>query len=217
MFNNENTEVCIADLETLAHHSDAQVLSAGFVVAPLKELKTFSELVDNHSLFLKFDIKEQGVKYHRAFDESIMKEFWLDDTKTSKEAREISLYPKSTDVSIDRLSNELFKFFVEQKIKFKTVDIGDRNAYDLSKMSHIFGQTNTIQPWSYRNGFEIVSVLKAWGADRYAGIDPKDIPRMVYHHPVHDSALDWLRMQYQAIEVGAIEKPDGYSLEHILQ
>ena len=31
--------------------------------------------------------------------------------------------------------------------------------------------------------------------DRYAGVKPWDYPSMIYHHPVHDSALDFLRLQ----------------------
>lgn len=208
--------LAIADLETLAHTDDAQVLSFGLCTAPVDKTLTFKQLCETYSMFLKFDVKEQANKYKRSFDENVMTEFWLNDSHTNLESRRVSLYPSPEDVSISTITDAIWKHTRALGMDIKTMDIGDRNAYDLSKLKHMFDQTGSIQPWSYRNGFEITSVLKAWGADRYAGIDPKDIPGMIYHHPVHDAVLDWLRFQYQAITIGALDKPEGYDLDYIL-
>lgn len=208
--------LAICDLETLGHSDNAVVLSMGLTAAPIDKIIPFSKLVNEYSLLMKFDAREQEQKYKRVVDKTVLEEFWLNDNMTSPESRRVSLYPDASDVSISTASQAIWDFTRAREMDIKIMDIGDRNAYDLSKLKSIFDQVGTIQPWSYRNGFEITSVLKAWGADRYAGINPKDIPAMIYHNPVHDAALDWLRFQYQAIEVGALEPIEGYDLEFIL-
>lgn len=210
-----NINLAIADLETLCHYDNAQVLSFGLCTAPLDKVISFTELCDKYSLMMKFDVKEQQKKYNRQFDKSVLEEFWLNDKHTTPESRAISLLPSNTDVSIDGIAQAIWDHTRSLGMDIKVMDIGDRNAYDLSKLKHMMEQTGSIQPWSYRNGFEITSILKAWGADRYAGINPNDISGMIYHHPVHDAVLDWMRFQYMAIEVGALDMPHGYDLQYI--
>lgn len=186
----------VMDSETLGRYDDAIVLSVATTVADLRKRFSLLELVNNHTIFVKLDAKDQFER-GRVKDPGTVA-WWMDKKKVGDEARAVSLYPKPDDVKIDRLSELLVTGCHKLGYDPRSFDWCDRNMFDLRKCQHIMeitcGQYGS-EPWHYHNTWDIVSWLKGVGVDRYAGIDARNYPGMVYHDPRHDAALDWLRIQ----------------------
>lgn len=196
--------VGVGDCETLCKYSDAIVLSFGFTVADITKPLTFKELIEYHTFFFKFKTQEQLNAGRKSSSDTLS---WWKSDKVSDEARKVSLMPYDTDRSMTEFADALKMWCHERGVNLRDIDVCDRNLFDFSKLAHMQDITlndhkNT--PWHYHNVFDVTSVLKAYGAGRYGGIDVNDIEGFCYHDPRHDSALDWLRLQKNAHEAGAI-------------
>lgn len=198
--------LCVGDLETLGRYDDTIILSGGFVTAKWGQTYTFKELVRDHSYFIKFDVSHQ-IQLGRTVEPST-REWWKSD-KVSDAARKASYEPNRV------LEKHLRDFFTEYRawchsrgIECQNIDFADRNLFDFKKLDHVEAITlndEPLRPWNYHDVFDIPSVLKAWGGNRYGGIAVDDIDGFIYHHPVHDAAIDFLRLQYQAAEMGIVD------------
>lgn len=199
--------LAVADNETLCRWHTAVNLSTAFTIADLTKTFTLEELVKEHTFFMKFDAAEQ-VKAGRTVCKRV-REWWNDEEKVSEEARKVSYYPDpERDCKMADFKPAFMAWCHERGITPSKIDFTDRNLFDLSKLQHMIevtlGQYGE-EPWHYHNIADCVSVLKAWGADRYAGIDARTLEGMVYHDPRYDAALDWLRWQKTAWSLGLIE------------
>lgn len=204
LLENGCTELIVCDSETLDRWDDAIVLSISFVYGDLKKRISFEELVEK-SFFMKFRAKEQ-VAMGRKVGQTTMD--WWKGSKVSDEARKMSFIPDpGRDVSVREFYPEYMKWCHLQGIEpFKIIHT-DRNLFDLRKIQHILevSLSSNQCPWDYHNIIDVTSTLRAWGADRYAGVDARTFPGMCYHDPRHDAALDWLRVQATAEKLGLLE------------
>lgn len=200
------------DTETLGRYDDAVVLSVAATIADLTKSYTFDELVADRTFFIKLNVKEQA-EAGRKVEKGTL-EWWKDTSKwnsPTEEARKVSLYPAKdgSEISMYKLAETIMMACHRMGVTPKSIDWCDRNLFDLKKVQHMIEITCNqygAEPWDYHNIFDIVSWLKGVGQmDRYAGVNPKDIPTMVYHDPRHDAALDWLRIQKTMIEKLGLE------------
>lgn len=198
------------DSETLSRWDDAVMLSFSMVGAPIDQAISFEQLC-NEALFVKLDAKEQKDVYKHRTDKKTI-DWWRNNP--SVEAKNKSLKPTDVDCSVKLIPLMMKEWMDKMGFDFKTAEYADRNLFDWNKLQYIFETDLQMDvPWNYHNQLDFSSVFKAWGMDRYAGIYPNDIParfKFVYHNPVHDAALDWLRMQHAMVKLGIIEFPDNY-------
>lgn len=197
----QSNNLAVMDTETLGRWDDAVVLSVAVTVADLTKAYTFDQLVAERTFFVKLNVKEQAEAGRKV--EKVTLDWWNDNTKwnsPSDAARKVSLIPaKDSEISMYKLTDAITVGCHRLGIDPQKIDWCDRNLFDLKKVQHIIeitcGQYDQV-PWNYHSIFDVVSWLKGIGQmDRYAGVNPKDIPTMVYHDPRHDAALDWLRIQ----------------------
>lgn len=208
--------VGVLDLETLGTFDDSIILSGGIVVADITKRIPFEKLItEEYSWFFKFNAVEQK-QMGRALDPNCVNRFWKNDEKVKEAARVQSFYPdQSRDFSVhqfhDRLITEL------TRLKGHDIHWFDRNGFDFVKLAHLYDRTlgrgdltENQLPFKPHNTWEISTVLQHLGQDRYAGIGPwhYETRGFIYHDPVHDSALDWLRYQHALESVGLIEVTD---------
>lgn len=180
----------VVDLETLAKGSRSAILSMGITLSRYDyKAVTFDELNDN-GLYLKFKLEEQLKVMNRTTEKSTV-EWWY---QQSAEAKQV-LKPSPNDVSIRSLTTYMAAFFHKRGVDIRKVDFYDRNSFDMSKLQDVIeNNLGEKVPWSYTHVFEISTMLRYQGFDRYAGMRVEDIPGATYHHALHDAAVDHLRI-----------------------
>ncbi len=192
--------VAVIDTETLGRYDAAVILSIGLVIADLDVDYTLMELVENHSHMIRLDAIHQLKNLGREKEDHIV-EWWASDPKVSDEARKASfLVDKDTVfVAPEDVAANLSVYCRSRGVEPRAIKWFDRNSFDFTKVQHLIekscGQKDG-EPWHYHHTIDIVSFFCGCGVtDRYAGIKAWEVDGMIYHHPVHDAALDWLRLQ----------------------
>lgn len=199
-------ELVVCDTETADRWDDAVVFSAAFTHGDLRQRYTLEQLVEERTFFFKFNAREQ-LKAGRKTCKSVI-EWWKSD-KVSEVARIMSLYSSEVnDKPMAEFRDAYVTWCHKMMLEPKNIIHCDRNLFDLRKLQHIIEVTlggYADEPWDYHNIIDVTSTLRAWGADRYAGVDARTLPGMIYHDPRYDAALDWLRMQATAVNAGLLE------------
>jgi hypothetical protein len=180
----------VIDLETLAVGSDAPILSLGLTVSRYDDKsQTFQSLVDN-GLFLKFNLKEQLDKGRKASTRVV--KWWYEQ---SPEARRVLIPQPEIEVSLYDLETYINGYFHKIGVSFKKIDLYDRNCFDISKLQYLFEEDlGKDVIWNYTSTFDLPTMFRALGFDRYAGIRVQDIQGATYHNALHDAAVDHLRL-----------------------
>lgn len=199
-------ELMVCDTETADRWDDALVFSAAFTHGDLRKPYTLEELVEERTFFYKFNAREQ-LKAGRKVSQGTI-DWWKSD-KVSEIARIVSFYPSEVnDKPMAGFHDEYLIWCHKMMLEPKNIIHTDRNLFDLRKLQHIIEVTlggYADEPWDYHKIIDVTSTLRAWGADRYAGVDARTLPGMVYHDPRFDAALDWLRVQATAVKCGLLE------------
>ena len=188
----------VVDLETLGVGSDSIILSLGLTVARYDDTsQTFDSLVQN-GLFVKFQLKEQIERGRKKSDRVV--KWWYEQ---SVEARRTALFPTQEDKSIYDIESILKAYFDSRGLDIKKVDLYDRNSFDLTKLQYLFEEElDKDVPWNYHNTFDIPTAFRFVGFDRYGGMRVDDFPGAIYHNPLHDAAVDHMRI-YKVLHSGA--------------
>ena len=201
----DTTEVVVFDSETLGRWDDSIILSVAATHGDLSIPFSVEQLIEERTFFMKFSATEQR-KAGRQSQQAVID--WWKSNKVSDEARAVSLRPTPDDVSMLHFVPEYIKWAHKMLFEPKKVIHTDRNLFDLSKLQHMIEMTlgqESHEPWHYHNIIDVTSTLRAWGADRYAGIDIRKLNGVVYHDPRYDAAIDWLRLQATAKKLGILE------------
>lgn len=198
-------ELVVADNETLGRWHGAVVLSTAFTHGDLRKPYTVQELVQQRTFFQKFDVVEQ-VKMGREVEQNVI-DWWKSD-KVTRKAREMSFFPdKNRDTSVTTFVDNYEKW--AHRLGYEPVKSihADRNLFDISKLQHIIeiSLKEKHHPWNYHDIIDVTSYLKALCGDRYGNLDIRKMEGVVYHDPRYDSAVDWLRVQKVASELGLIK------------
>jgi hypothetical protein len=181
---------CTLDLETLGSRDDAVILSAGLTWSRYDDQNlTFDKLV-SEGLYVKFDIKEQLDK-GRVTQDRVVK-WWYNQTP---EARAVLRPDPSKEISLYRFPDMLYQFLARNGLTAKKIDWYDRKSFDMSKIQYLYEEELKMDiPWNPNQEFEVSTALRYMGMDRYGGIQVKDIPGAIYHHALHDAAVDHIRL-----------------------
>lgn len=177
------------DTETLAHSTDAVMLSIGICFHPWS--KPDLEFMKKNSLQIKLDIKDQIDRGMKTQPDVI--QWWKEQ---SPEARQI-LVPKAGDVKLIDVPKIIDDWFLSIGVKWHQTDTFDRRSYDMSKLQHIYEQILGIKtPWNHGHIYEFGTALAFMGSDRYGGIrEPSEVdPSFVYHNSRHDAIVDCYRL-----------------------
>ena len=183
------------DIETLAVHSDAVVLSASMIHWDADEEFTYDELIAR-AMTVKFDAKEQIQKYKRVVDKDTL-EWW---SKQGDYQRKMSFEKSSSDVSlIDGIG--MFNDYYMTHKKEKEPLIWARGNMDgivyesLAKagcieLRHHYGQ--------WRDVRTAIDILYPTAKNGYCEIEKDGFNRYdaIKHCPDHDCALDIMMMRY---------------------
>lgn len=147
---------------------------------------TFEELIES-AHFIKFDTKEQAEVYGRRPDKGTL-EWW---SKQNAEARSM-LDPSDEDVSI----TELYSFCKGISLEPKRVYTRG-NSFDPVFLSQLMIQTGNKEPWAWWNLRDTRSLIDGMtmGIDFDNKFMPENIEGFIHHNPIHDVALDVMRMQ----------------------
>lgn len=200
----DSNEVVVFDTETLGRWDDAIILSAAATYGDLTNPYSIEELIEERTFFMKFSATEQR-KAGRLLEPNTMD--WWKSNKVTDEARAFSLHPSPSDSSMFDFVPAYIKWAHKMMFEPKKVIHTDRNLFDLRKLQHMIEMTmkqDSYEPWHYHNIIDVTSTLRAWGADRYAGIDIRKLKGVVYHDPRYDAAIDWLRLQATAKKIGIL-------------
>ena len=181
--------LAVLDLETLAKASNSVILSLGMTVTKYTDKDaTFKSLLAG-GLYLKFDIKQQ-LAMKRTTEKSTVA-WWREQDPVARKV----LNPSPSDVSVLDLPMLMGEYFDDIGVDIKKVDFYDRNSFDMSKLQDLFeNNLDTKVTWDYKHVFEIATMLRYQGYDRYAGMHVSDVEGAVYHNALHDAAVDHLRI-----------------------
>lgn len=190
------------DTETLGRYDNAIILSIGLTMgsyAPPNpdRIGEFKRLVDT-GLYIKLDVKSQRQAGRTHCEQTL--DWWKSQ---GPEAQRV-LLPSPGDQTLEQMHVHISRWLESHGENFKSIDLWERNNFDLSKLAHAYENDlkMTKVPWDYKQRFDIVQWAAAYGMDRYQGIRPEDIPGMVYHNALHDSALDQIRLSKMFAEAG---------------
>jgi len=191
----------ILDIETLDNKPSAVVTSLACIVFDPTDIKPFDELVKD-ALVMKFDWQEQ-IKCGRTTSASTL-DFWR--KPENKDAFEMCVAPKSTDVSLSTLNDTLYGYLT--KMGYDTSDSSNGHAYcrgnsfDFPIIENIYdsyGWQEQIHFWNHRDVRTAIDSIAGY-------IDPEhknrgypsnfNIEGMIKHRPDHDCARDIMQMQY---------------------
>ena len=185
----------IYDFETLGQNPDsAPVVSFAILEYDPEKFLTdpyeFYQLV-NDALFIKFNVKEQIQTYNRIAEKDTIN-WWKDQSKEAQKG----LIPNENDLSIAAFKDILLGNFQCHKVKHVFTR---GNTFDPIFLKSILGCSNQEDPfpwWTIRDTRSFIEGL-SYGSD----IDNRFIPdgltdAMIAHDPVHDIAMDVMRMQY---------------------
>lgn len=134
------------DIETLSTESNTVILSVGMCYARMDS--TYTDLQQD-SIFVKFDAKEQVEKYNRITSKDTL-DWW---SKQPEEAKRISLYPSSTDVSTVDGINQI-KTWMKQYKNYKQEYVWTRGSLDQMAFDSLCksAQQEVISPyWNYKD------------------------------------------------------------------
>lgn len=149
---------------------------------------SYQELV-NKGKFIKFDVAEQVKKYGRKIEQSTV-QWW---GQQNKEAQK-KIAPMKDDKSI----SELYNFFVVNRATNLDKVYTRRNTFDPVFLSSIMKATGNPEPydwWSVRDTISFIDGL-TFGAEVKDNFIPEGLEEhFVKHDPVHDIAMDVMRMQ----------------------
>jgi hypothetical protein len=183
-----NDHLAVIDLETLGSKSDSVILSLGLTFSRYDEIKTFDELL-SEGLYVKFDIKEQ-LDRGRITQDRVVKWWYTQPIEAKK-----ILFKKHDDISLYQLPKILDGFFASKGVDVKKVDFYDRKSFDMTKLQYLFEEELGGDIfWNPNSEFEVATAFRFLGFDRYAGVQVSDIPGAIYHHALHDAAVDHLRL-----------------------
>lgn len=174
------------DIETLSHRENAVVLSCALTYFTTDKTYTFEELVEN-TCFVKFNAKEQINKYKRGISQSTV-DWWK---RQSKEAKDISLKPYETDLSLLDGVSKLIEY--KKKYSKGSEIIFCRGSLDQFVLTDLFEQLEIPQLfdyYQYRDFRTAIECLKDNSEKGYCPVSNLDLKKVIPHHPVHDNCRD---------------------------
>jgi hypothetical protein len=150
---------------------------------------TYEELL-NLGVLIKFDVSLQVNKYGRKIDPQSV-DWW---SEQSKESRKI-LTPTKSDVSIDTLHGILCAYDQPRKIYTRGSNF---DPLILDSLMLDTKKSNPFDWWNFRDTRSLIEGL-SYGSGLKHNYIPEELEgKIVAHNPIHDIALDVIRIQQLA-------------------
>jgi hypothetical protein len=150
---------------------------------------SFDELVESAKL-IKFNVQDQVKNHNRVIDKKTL-EWWNEQGTEAKK----QLIPSDQDQSI----TELYDFFVSTiaDMTFKSKVYTRGNNFDPIIFENIMDQLHKPHPYSFWQLRDTRSIIEglSWGSGLKNSFMPEGCDNFIHHDPVHDIALDVMRMQ----------------------
>ena len=180
----------IYDFETLSQNPDnGPIVSIAALVYDPDVEYDYSQLV-NMAKYMKFDIAEQCKKYNRIIDLDTVS--WWQSLGTEAQKQ---IIPRPSDVSI----TELYNFFVDTLNGIEVKRVYTRgNDFDPIFLKSILKTIDKPFPyswWKIRDTRSYIEGLSFGGKMGNSFIPEGLNDKIVLHNPIHDIALDVMRMQ----------------------
>lgn len=189
----------IYDFETLGKNPRESVVLS-MAALPFTEERfvtdnpyTYEELLYS-TKFIKFNAQEQVGKYGRKIDKETL-EWW---SKQPPEAR-LSLTPSEDDVPLVELYPFLMDLLNDPKDAKKIYTRG--NTFDPLFLESLLQNINQVDPFPWWNVRDTRSMIEGmtYGTDIRNNFIPDELKEVfVAHNPIHDVAMDVMRIQYVA-------------------
>lgn len=192
----------IYDFETLGQNQRKSVVLS-LAALPFTEARftsdnpyTYEELLYS-AKFIKFNAQEQVGKYGRTIDKSTL-EWWA---QQPAEARK-QLAPSSSDVSIAELHPFIMDLVDRPQDVKKVYTRG--NTFDpifLESLLENIGQKDPFPWWTVRDTRSMIEGM-AYGSGLANHFIPEGLEKaFVKHDPIHDIAMDIMRIQTLALAI----------------
>lgn len=191
------SECVIYDFETLSQDQRRGVVIS-FAILNFSESRyinnpyTYEELLDS-TKYIKFDVEDQVQNYKRLISKDTL-QWW---TEQGPEAKK-QLKPSDSDVSIYTLHDWILANVDCKNIK-KSFTRG--NTFDPIILQYIMTQTGKVDPFHWGTVRDTRSMIEgmSFGMDLKNSFMPNDLKdKFVKHNPIHDIAMDVMRMQMLA-------------------
>jgi hypothetical protein len=187
----------IYDFETLGK-TPANSVVVCLALLPFSESRyttdpyTYNELLRSARL-IKFNVAEQVNKYGRLIDKDTLK-WW---SEQSKEAQQL-LKPSDQDIPLEELHDILLSFGKPKKIYTRG------NTFDPPFLESILAAVNKTDPfewWNIRDSRSMIEGLSFGSGLKHGFIPPELKEVFIPHNPIHDIAIDIMRMQSLVIAI----------------
>lgn len=191
----------IVDIETVGTRSSSGILSLAIAHFDVDESKHNLDYLEEHSLLLKFDLKNQFDEFNRTFEQETL-DWWM---KQSKEVRSQSLIPSEQDILIVDGMKQINEFIKNHCQKVKDEYFWSRGQLDPMIIEDCYKVVGVppMQPsfWMWRDIRTAIHLL--YNSPRgYCEIDyPKNQQHVeqlknLKHDPKADIFLDVLQLFY---------------------
>lgn len=190
---NKKLQLCI-DLETLGKFDDAVVTRIAITPFYFDDSDvTFEQLCDR-SLFISLDQDEQ-LELGRKTDEATIK--WWEEK--DEELKKLSYYKTDNDVSLAVAFDQINSYLKKWRYDFMGSHLWARNVFfenakiqSLSELVYGDGHgSKVLNCWNWLDTKTFNYMMTAGQSTKFNPIGGDDY---VYHHCVHDSAIDALRI-----------------------
>jgi hypothetical protein len=185
-------ECVILDFETLGQRPSTVVTSFALLSFTesryVKNSYSFQELIKSVK-YIKFDVEEQVNKYHRTLDPDTIK-WWSEQSSTAK----AQIKPRPDDVSIDKL----YQFLIDNiDLACHKKMYSRGNTFDPIILDSILASCGKVNPMHWGSVRDTRSMIEgmSFGFPIKNDFIPDNITGFIKHNPIHDIALDVMRMQ----------------------
>ena len=180
----------IYDFETLSQHPENGPITsiAALVYDPEVEY-TYSELL-GMAHYMKFNVKEQVEVYNRIIDMETVKWWQAQGEKAQKQIR-----PSSEDVSITELPNFFSAVIGNSKLDKAYTRGNDFDPVFLKTLLSIINSPPPYSWWIIRDTRSMIEGLSCGSKISSMFIPEECKDEFVKHDPIHDIAMDVMRMQ----------------------
>lgn len=190
-------ECVIYDFETLGQNQRNSVVIS-FAMLNFSEKRyidspyTYEELLDS-SKVIKFDVKDQIERYNRKISKSTL-EWWNEQGEEAKK----QLTPSNRDQPISNLHD-----WITNNLKCDTIEKSYTrgNTFDPMFLQYLMEDIGHPDPFHWRTIRDTRSMIEgmSYGINVKNSFIPNElVDKFVKHDPVHDIAMDVMRMQMLA-------------------
>lgn len=180
------------DIETLSTKASAVVLSLGILHLKDDSPISYKEMVEKHSIYVKFDSKHQIETLSRHVDKDTIN-WWMKQAPT---VRAKSFKPTTSDLSVEHGMNVLRTWINERKVKGELCWIrGFMDAVVTEDLCKQIRQEPLFQYNDYRDIRTAIDLIYPGSKRGYVDVDSSkcigfNLNDVVKHDPVHDSCYD---------------------------